>query len=338
MNYRTLGKTGLRVSELGMGCSGIGRSLHRRDDAGALATLHASLEAGVNFFDTAPGYSAGDSEYLLGRAFRSCRDRVIITSKAGSGATLAGRLAKRYKHLLRPVRHLLRPLQPVLPVLYQSQKRVDFSRDFIVRSLEGSLRRMGTDYLDILLLHHPTRQVLVQADFCETFLELRQAGKIRHWGVSADTLDQAMLCLEIPGIEVIQLELSVVNRAPLDGFLSRARERNIGIVARKVLEQGLLSATAYPTKADRWQPDRQRLRELKHKIEKLEFLVTGERTLRQVALLFIRSLPAVATAAVGYSSLEHLRENLGACFLPELSAAELSRIESIMRPVAPPHG
>ena len=329
MNYRTLGKTGLRVSELGMGCSGIGRTMYRRDDNGAIATLQESLDAAVNFYDTAPGYSAGESERLIGEAFRGKRDQVIITSKAGVIGTPVGRFAKRYKHLLRPVHFLLRPFQAALPRLYQSHKRVDFSRDFIVRSLEKSLKRLNTDYLDVFLLHHPTSKALKRAEFCDTFIELKNAGKIRHWGISPDTLEQAMLCLEIPEVEVVQLDISLLSREPLEGFLASAQEKNVGVVARKILEQGVLTGTKGQTKADRWTTDKAWLREMKEKADQLGSLESGGRTLSQAALLFIRGLEEVATAVVGYSGLEHLRENLQAYSLPLLNEDQLMTIRAL---------
>ena len=329
MNYRTLGKTGLRVSELGMGCSGIGRTMYHRDDSGARATLLESLDAGVNFYDTAPGYSAGESERLIGEAFKGKRDQVIITSKAGVVGTPVGRFAKRYKHLLRPINYLFKPVQSLLPRLYQSQKRVNFSRAWIVGSLEKSLKRMKTDYLDILLLHHPTPDSLTQPMFCDTFLDLQKAGKILHWGISPDTLEQAMLCLDVPNIEVIQLDVSLFSDNLMDSFLKRAKDKNIGIVARKVLEQGLLTGTNGQSKADRWATDREWLNTTKDRIQRLEFLETRERTMAQAALLYIRALEQVATAAVGYSTLEHFREDIRAYSLPLLSVDELKRVRAL---------
>ena len=329
MNYRTLGKTGLRVSELGMGCSGIGRTMYRRDDSGAIATLLESLDAGVNFYDTAPGYSAGESERLIGEAFKGRRDQVFIVSKVGVHVTPVGRFANRYKHLLRPVHYLFRPFQAALPKLYRSQRRVDFSKDFIVGSLEKSLKRLNTDYLDVFPLRHPTPTALKSAEFCDTFIALRNAGKIRHWGISADTLEQAMLCLEIPEVEVVQLEISLLSREPLEGFLACAQEKNVGVIARKVLEQGVLTGTKAQTKADRWITDKAWLREMKKKTDQLRSLESGGRTLSQAALLFIRGMEEVATAVVGYSSLEHLRANLQAYSLPLLNADELRTIRAL---------
>jgi len=329
MNYRTLGKTGLRVSELGMGCSAIGRTMYRQDDSGAIATLRESLDAGVNCYDTAPGYSAGESERLIGEAFRGKRDQVVITSKAGVSQTPIGRFAKRHKHLLRPVHFLLRPFQAALPRLYKSQKSVDFSKDFIVASLEKSLRRLNTDYIDVFLLHHPTPEALKRAEFCDTFLLLKKAGKIRHWGVSADTVEQAMLCLNVPGIEVVQLEISLLTREPLESFLARAQDKDVGVVAREVLEQGVLTDTKTQTKADRWITDKAWLSDMKDRANQLSFLATGKRTLAQAALLFIRNLKEVATAAVGYSSREHLHENLQAYSQPLLTQEDLMRIRAV---------
>jgi aryl-alcohol dehydrogenase-like predicted oxidoreductase len=310
-----------------MGCSGIGRTLHRRDDAGAIATLKSSFEQGVNFFDTAPGYCAGDSERLIGEAFSGKREQVIITSKVGVRSTLVGRFVKRQKHLLRPLRSLLGPRKStLLSRIYQSQRRIDFSADFIVESLNESLTRLRTDYLDILLLHHPSVEVLRLPVFRDTFVELKKAGKIRYWGISADTLEQAMMSLEIPGVEVVQLNISMLSRAPLETFLRRAASANVGVVARKVLEQGVLTGATTSAKADWWISDKAHLSSLRRRAAQLRSLQSERRTLTQAALLFIRGLDDVATSVVGYSSLDHLREIVAAYSMPQLSDEELARI------------
>jgi aryl-alcohol dehydrogenase-like predicted oxidoreductase len=326
VNYRILGKTGLRVSELGMGCSGIGRTMQRRNDAGAIDTLRESLARGVNFFDTAPGYSAGESERLIGEAFREKRDQIVITSKVGVSNTPIGRFAKRHKHLLRPLKSLLNPRGTALQRFYESQRRVDFSRDFIVASLDKSLGRLKTDHLDILLLHHPTVEALRRPAFRDTFLELKKAGKVRYWGVSADTLEQAIVSLQIPDIEVVQLSVSMLSRAPLEAFLAHAREKNVGVVSRKVLEQGVLTGKQTQTKADWWVSDKKQLTRLRRQAEQLRFLETGTRTLAQTALLFVRGLEDVATSVVGYSSVDHLQEIIAAYSLPLLTDEERLRI------------
>jgi len=330
MNYRTLGKTGLRVSEMGMGCSGIGRTLYRRDDSGAIATLQASLDQGVTLFDTAPSYSAGESERLIGNAFKGKRSQVILTSKVGVRGTPIGRFAKHYKHLLRPAHFLFSPiLRAAARKYHQSQRLVDFSRGFIIESLEQSLKRLQTDYLDLYLLYHPTLDSLKRADFCDTLIELKAAGKIRHWGISADTLEQALLCLEIPAVEVVQLDISMVSSEPLDSFLTGAANKNVGVIARKVLAQGVLTGSKAKTKADRWIVDEELLEAMKKKAGQLGFLATDGRTKTQSALLHIRGLPDVASAVVGYSSREHLRENISAYDLPLLTEDECQQIRAL---------
>jgi len=330
MNYRSLGKTGLRVSELGMGCSGIGRTLYRRDDSGAIATLRASLDQGVNLFDTAPNYSAGESERLIGEALKGKRDQVILTSKVGARGTAVGRLAKQYKYLLRPARFLFEPILRAAARQYRhSQRQIDYSESFIINSLEQSLGRLQTDYLDIFLLYHPTAQSLREAEFCETLNNLKAAGKIRHWGISVDTLEQAMMCLEIPDVAVVQLDLSMVSSEPAHEFLTYARQKNVGVVARKVLAQGLLTGSTAQTKADRWVADKEQLQAMRLKANKLAFLATGGRTLTQAALLHIRGLPSVASAVVGYSGQEHLREVMAAYGLPLLTEDECAKIGAL---------
>jgi len=311
-----------------MGCSGIGRTLNRRNDAEAVATLVASLERGVNFYDTAPGYSAGESERLIGKAFEGKRDKIIIASKAGVRGTGIAHVAKRYKHLLRPLRSLLSP-GGRLPRFLETRRHVDFSTDFLVASVDASLKRLRTDYLDILLLHHPTTEALRSAAFSDTFIELKRVGKIRHWGVSADSLEQAMLSLEIPGIEVIQVAMSMLSQEPMFTFFDHVRRRDVGIVARKILEQGVLTGRRTGTKADWWVADRERLMSLKMRVEQLGFLETDARTLTQSALLFMRGLDHVATSVVGYSSLDHLQEVAAAYDLPPLTDGELSRLRAV---------
>jgi len=240
METRTLGRTGIRVSHMGMGCSNVGRSLHGYSEAESLATLAESLERGVTFYDTAPGYTGGESERLIGAAFRGRRDRVVIASKVGVRRAGVTSFLKRFKHRLAPVAKLARPFYRVFPRIYRAERRIDYSPEFVTESVEGSLRRLATDHLDLLQLHYPTVETLGAGEFAETFERLKTQGKIRAAGASVATVTEAMACLDCPLIDVVQLPLSLVDQDPIDDFLPRAAARGVGVIARTVFAQGLL--------------------------------------------------------------------------------------------------
>ena len=114
-----------------------------------------------------------------------------------------------------------------MPNLYRSQRRNNFSKEFIIKTVEGSLKRLQTDYLDLLLLHHPTNQILETGDFCETFELLKTQGKIRFYGVSCDSVEQALLSLKLNGVSSIQIELNMLDKDPIKEILPIAIKSNI---------------------------------------------------------------------------------------------------------------
>jgi aryl-alcohol dehydrogenase-like predicted oxidoreductase len=329
MEYRSLGKTGIRVSQLGMGCSSIGKSLYGHGEAEALATLAESLEQGVNFFDTAPGYGSGESEILIGRAFRHKRERVVLASKVGVRRAGVTHLAKKFKHRLKPVAGLLRPFYGVLPRIYRAERRIDYSPEFILASVEGSLARLGTDHLDLLQLHYPTLETLARGEFCEPFAQLKRQGKVRAFGASVTTTEEALACLQRPEIDAVQLPLSLVDQQAIGSFLPLAREKQVGVIARLVFAQGLLLGAGRDSKAARWLGNPQLLKQRQALAEEYRFLQHESRSLAQAALLFVRELPGVSTCIPGYGCREHLRTNRQAFDLPPLTAEEREQIEKL---------
>ena len=329
MIYRILGKTGLKVSALGMGCSGIGKSLYSNDDDESLKTLYEAFEGGINFFDTAPNYSNGDSERLIGRALKNKRDEIIIAGKVGITFTTVGKLAKKIKPFLSPVKSILLPAKNNLPNLYRSQRRNNFSKEFILKTVEGSLKRLQTDYLDLLLLHHPTNQILETGDFCETFELLKTQGKIRFYGVSCDSVEQALLSLKLNGVSSIQIDINMLDKEPIKEILPMAVKNNIGIIARLPLAKGLLIDQAHDTKAEKWAYDRELFQERKTKADSSKFLIKGNRSLAQAALQFLFNLEGLSVAITGFNNRKHLKENLKSLSVVPLTNDELRKIYSI---------
>src|ERR1700730_5055009 len=217
MNYRSLGRTGLGVSEIGFGAWGIGgRTLSQTscgdtDDRNSLAALARAHDCGITFFDTSAAYGNGHSEELIGKALAGGRHRAALATKAGDG------------RWARPP---------------------EFSAAAIVASTERSLGRLRTDYLDLLLLHNAPLDVLRAPDVREALTRLTASGKIRSWGASAKGPADALEALRACDVPVIQANFNMMDvRAVTAGLFEEVSRRNAGFIARTPLCFGFLSGT-----------------------------------------------------------------------------------------------
>lgn len=239
MKVRPFGGTDLQVSELGLGCARIG-GIFQRDPAGFVELLSAARDHGINFFDTADMYSQGESETLLGRAFRRRRDQVIIASKVGYCLPAQRRIIARVKPLVRPLIRLLGLKRAQLPGAVRGALAQDFSPNYIRSAVEGSLRRLRTDYLDILQLHSPSAEIVARGEWSQALESLKQAGKIRYYGISCDTLDAASTALSFSGVSSIQVVVSLLEQSFASSIVPRAHQQRVGVIARECLANGLL--------------------------------------------------------------------------------------------------
>lgn len=209
MNLRPFGTTGMQVSEIGLGAWQLANPSWGMDDKQeALRIVQQSLAAGCNFFDTAPGYGNGVSEDLLGQGLASARKDVIICTKFG----------------------------------YSPEGVQNFSTENIRPILEGSLRRLRTDYVDILLLHNPARE-LMDGRSATQYAELerlKQEGKIREYGVSLDWKIELETVIETTNSNAIELMYNVFYQEPRDAF-TMAQERGAGLIIKVPLDSGWLS-------------------------------------------------------------------------------------------------
>ena len=294
-----------------------------------LKTLYEAFESGINFYDTAPNYSNGDSERLIGKTLKNNRDKIIIASKVGITFTAFGKIAKKVKPLLNPIKGMLSPAQNKLPSLYVSQRRNNFSKGFIVKTVEGSLKRLQSDYIDLLLLHHPTDEILRSGDFCESFELLKSQGKIRYYGVSCDSIEQAELSLNISGVSTIQVELNMLEHEALRKILPVSSKNKIGVIARLPLAKGFLTEQSSNSKAEKWASDTTLFEMKKKRAEKFRFLAKEDRTFAQSALKFLLQNNEVSVTLVGFNNRIHLRENLIALLVPNLTDEEFEKIYSL---------
>lgn len=287
MEYRTLGRTGLSVSELSLGTVelGIDYGIAAPGHAGrptreeSIKLIHRALDAGINFIDTARAY--GDSEQIVGLAVNDRRDDVIIATKGEIHTrTASGNLGP--------------PMQG--PQLEKS----------IQTSLETSLNLLQTDYVDIWMLHNVDQSVLEQTKIlAELFDALRCSGKVRWIGGTFYGVDAPQVALESDLFDVHQITYSVLDQRVGDCYLEAAQTKNVGVVARSVLLQGVLT-----TRGDHLPPHLDLLAERSRQFRQLVRKQGDGLTASQAAVTFALANPMIQSVLIGVSSQDELIENL----------------------------
>ena len=330
MNYRSLGETALVASELGFGCSALGGGLFGPGTRGALDLVARCLDAGITFFDTSDTYSLGNSERILGRALRTRRSRVVIATKGGGTWSQLDRALLRSRPLLRPLRAVLGGARRSIKLAHARRKHYDYSPEHLVRAVEGSLKRLGTDYIDLYQLYNPTVRDLTEFEASETLDRLKAAGKILHYGVTAYALEDAFAALRHPSIESIQLSISLVDQSACGDFLAQARERGVAVIAASPLGEGLLTNTVGVTKADESSHHTAAQLELRRaRAAACVKWVRPDRTLAQTALRFALALDGVSLALPSAVSIAQLDEDIGALETPLLTPVEFAEMRQL---------
>jgi len=305
MERRRFGRTDLIVSEFGLGCARIG-GIFKREPSEFVNLLSAAFDAGITFYDTSDIYSQGESETLIGRAFRGRRDRVVIASKAGYQLPSQRKVIARLKPLVRPMIRLIKLSRAQLPTAVRGSLGQDFSPAHLRRSLDGSLRRLGTDYLDLFQLHSPPLDVVRANEWVETLEDLKRQGKIRHYGVSCDGAPEVLAALEHPTVEAVQLPINLIERR-FEDALAAAHRHNVGVIARECLANGLLVKDAAAVDVRSYcQSDE----EAALKTAQLDHLRRTAKdrgmTLTQLALEFVTQREGVSVTLIGVSSIQQL--------------------------------
>lgn len=302
---RRFGQTDLQVSEFGLGCARLG-GMFKREPAEFEKILTVALDAGINFFDTAAMYSQGESETLIGRAFRRRRDEVIIASKAGWVLPSQQRFVARLKPLVRPIIGALKLSRRHLPGAARGTFAQDFSPQYLRTSLEGSLRRLRTDRLDLFQLHSPPLEVVGPGAWIDALEALKREGKIRHYGVSCDAADATLAALRHAGLSSIQVPLNLLERAALPA-LPIAKAKGVGVIVRESLANGLLvkeltveQIRQYCGSDEEAAAKGAKVRQYRQRAE------DGGCALSQLALRYVSGLDGVSVTLIGVSRLEQL--------------------------------
>ena len=312
MQRRAFGATDLVVSELGLGCARIG-GIFQRDPGAFVALLERARDQGINFFDTADIYSQGESEKLVGRAFRRRRDQVIIASKVGYCLPTQRVLIARIKPLVRPLIRLLRIKRENLPSAVRGELSQDFSPAYLRKAVEASLRRLRTDYLDLLQLHSVPADVVKRGDWLATLEALKRAGKIRHYGISSDTLESAEAALAYPGVASLQLQVSLLEQRFAEAIAPRAAQRRMAIIARECLANGLLIKSQADLDPNLYWPTPERAQEGLARLEQeRRAALEQNKPLARLALEYATHVEGVAVALIGARSVEQLDATLRA--------------------------
>ncbi len=321
MKFHEFGKTGLQVSEIGFGGSRIGgvfANKHGRKEA--LNVLRKSLDAGITLYDTADLYGQGESESLIGTAFRGRRDQVIVATKGGFCLPARQDMIRRIKPLLRPIVHALGFKRVRLPSGMSGTLSQDFSPSHLTKALEASLKRLQTDYVDLYQLHSPGTPFMHSDAFgeaLETLAKLRRQGKLRFFGIATEFPVDAPFCLSAPGISAIQLGFGMVDLEALDqGTLVAAQALGLAIITRGCFAGGLLNDGLSEAQLKATSPKWQRILALRPLIKAMG------RSMPDVAFQFCRSTPAVGVTLLGMRTENQLRDNLRYLQAPPLTAEE----------------
>jgi aryl-alcohol dehydrogenase-like predicted oxidoreductase len=209
MRYRPLGRTGWKVSEVSFGAWAIGGAWGSVDDAESRGALEKAIDCGVNFIDTADVYGMGRSERLIAQLKRDHKEEIVVATKAG------------------------RRLSPHTADGYNEKNLTAF--------IEDSLRNLGTGCLDLVQLHCPPTDVYYRPEVFGFLDRLREAGKIRYYGVSVERVEEALKAIEYPNVQTVQIIFNCFRQRPADLFFEQARKKQVGILARVPLASGMLT-------------------------------------------------------------------------------------------------
>jgi len=326
MKYRKLGKTDLTVSEIGFGCQSIGGGFYYKDDNESLRTLEKAFDLGINFFDTSDHYSQGESEILIGKAFKRKRDKIIIGTKAGTLYTPAADFLLKRRSLIRPVSRYMRSMKIPFHLLRAKQKHSDFSEKYLFSAVENSLKRLQSDYIDLFQLHKPSELILEQGDYIPSLDKLKRQGKIRYYGISCAANEDAFICLNFPEISSLQLSINLLDRKHIEEILIHALANGIGIIARNPRAQGHLTEGYSDIMAETYAKNRMEFNEKKERAMQFQFLVKPDRTLAQAALKYVLQLKGVSAVIPRAVNRKQLQENINTLKAPLLSYNELEKI------------
>ncbi len=314
MKYRELGRTGWQVSEVSFGAWAVGGSWGEVDDAESLATMRRAIDLGVNFIDTADVYGGGRSERLVGRLLKERSETIYVATKLG------------------------RRSNPHVPEAYTPEN--------ITRYVEDSLKNLDVEALDIVQLHTPPTSVFYMPEVFGVLDDLMAAGKIKHYGVSVEKVEEALKAIEYPNVQTVQIIFNMFRHRPAGLFFEQAMKHKVGILARVPLASGLLTGkmTSNTTFAENDHRHFNREGQAFDKgetfsgvdyaaglqaVEEIRALVPEGATMAQLAIRWILMFEAVSCTIPGAKRPDQVEDNVRAADLPPLSDETMQRVREI---------
>lgn len=314
MHYRTLGKTGYDVSTISFGAWAIGGTWGQVDDQQSMAALRRALDLGINLFDTADVYGDGHSERLLAQLRRERPESFYVATKAG------------------------RRLNP--------HSAAGYNRENLRAFIERSLKNLEVDALDLLQLHCPPTPVFSNAEVFAVLDDFVREGMLRHYGVSVETVDEALSAIRHPNVASVQIIFNAFRLKPAEHFFAAARDANVGILARVPLASGMLTGKLRPD--SQFEADDHRAFNRHGEsfdkgetfsgvdyetglraVELLRPLVPAGVTLAQFALRWILMHPEVTCAIPGARNPQQVAANAAAADLPPLTDAQMRAVQQV---------
>jgi len=321
MKIKQFGRTELKVSEIGFGGSRIGGIFtDKHSSEEALNVLRKALDSGITLYDTADIYAQGESETLIGKAFRGRREQVVLATKGGYCLPTQRRLVARIKPFVRPIVQTLGLKRTRMPSGVLGELSQDFSPSYLTQALEASLKRLHTDYIDLYQLHSPREPFLQSEAFgeaLEILEKLKGQGKLRYYGVATEVPEDAPFCLSAPGISSLQLAFGLLDPEALDqGTLAAAEARGLGVIVRGCFGGGQLKDGPSEVELKATTPKWQRILNLRLLSK------SSGRAVLDIALQFCRGTPSVSAILLGMRTESHLCENLSYLQAPSLTEEE----------------
>src|SRR5882724_4683831 len=314
MNYRALGRTPWKVSDISFGAWAIGGAWGNVSDDESLAALNKAIDSGVNFLDTADVYGDGRSERLIAQLKKSRKEEIIVATKAGR------RLPK--------------------------QTVEGYSRENLTGWIEDSLHNLSTDTLDLVQLHCPPTELYNRPEVFGILDDLVKAGKIRYYGVSVEKVDEAIKALDYSNVQTVQIIFNCFRQRPAEVFFPRAKQKQVGILARVPLASGLLTGKLGAKST--FAPDDHRNFNRHGEsfdvgetfsgvdynvgleaVEQMRQILPVGVSMSQVALRWILMFDAVSCAIPGGKRPEQVADNCRASDLPPLTPATMSEVQRI---------
>jgi aryl-alcohol dehydrogenase-like predicted oxidoreductase len=312
MIYRELGRTGIKVSEISFGTWAIGGSWGSVSDDESLLALAQAIDAGVNFFDTADVYGNGHSEELLAKATMGREEIIHIATKFCRQGDIND------------------------PQTYSEQR--------VRQYCEASLKRLRRECIDLYQIHCPPMAILKDGQVFEVLDKLKAEGKICSYGVSVETVEEGMLCLQNPNVGALQVIFNLLRQKPLEQLLPAAYAQGVGILVRLPLASGLL--TGKMTAATIFEADDHRSFNengehfnvgetfgglgLQKGVElsgQLAWIAEGRGNMARAALRWILDQKEVSCVIPGFKSTKQVEDNLSAMDVPSYRAEELAQLE-----------